>query len=742
MNLTLKRKVVGLAATAAIAPVLVMFLLIITQQRALQTGVEGDLDDLAQREAGHIAQTVRRLCESARKRTELELRGHLAVARAELNRLGPVTLSAAPAPGGTVAAPNSPAPPVLMAGTNRFAGNPDFLKATPVVDAVTQATRGHCTIFQRQNPDGDMVAVATTVPGAKESRAVGLRLAHLNSDRSEDPFIAAVLKGNTQAGRIQIGNAWQGRACEPIWDTGAQSNVVGMLAVDLDLTESDRDLRQSIMSMTVGKSGYVYVLGGQGAPRGHYLVSKDGSRDGEDIWDSRDSDGRLFIQSIIQKAVDTRNGSVALERYAWKNPGEAQARVKIAAVTYYEPWDWVIAAGMYEDDNHAAIGKLQSTINRLLTVGAAGGGIVMLVSVIVALLLGAAMANPLAQIVQIARVIAQGNLAEARQAIAALARERKMALNHVGEVLGAAGPARHDEPGQLLEAVCAMTHSLAALVGQVQKSSVQLVSTATEIAATSRQQEATATDLGSSTTEVAAAVKEISATSQELVRTMQDVQDVAAGTEQLADTGRNGLAGMEGSMRQLAEATASISSKLAVINEKAGSITSLVITITKVADQTNLLSLNAAIEAEKAGEHGLGFAVVAREIRRLADQTAVASLDIEQTVKEMQSSVSAGVMEMDKFSGEVNKGVQSVADISAQLGQIIEQVKVLTPRFDTVNQGMRAQSAGAQQISEAMVQLSQGAQRTSDSLRQFNEATEQLKEAARGLQTAVTRFKL
>ena len=81
-------------------------------------------------------------------------------------------------------------------------------------------------------------------------------------------------------------------------------------------------------------------------------------------------------------------------------------------------------------------------------------------------------------------------------------------------------------------------------------------------------------------------------------------------------------------MRQLAEATTSISAKLGIISEKANNINSIVTTITKVADQTNLLSLNAAIEAEKAREYGLGFAVVAREIRRLADQTASAALGV------------------------------------------------------------------------------------------------------------------
>jgi len=223
---------------------------------------------------------------------------------------------------------------------------------------------------------------------------------------------------------------------------------------------------------------------------------------------------------------------------------------------------------------------------------------------------------------------------------------------------------------------------------------------------------------------------------------MEAVKTVAEGAVKLADTGRGGLSGMELSIRQLVEAASSISGKLAVINEKTSAISGVVSTITKVADQTNLLSLNAAIEAEKAGEYGLGFSVVAREIRRLADQTAVASLEIDQTVREMQTSVTAGVMEMDKFTGEVTQGVHAVSEIGTQMSRIIEQVKVLAPRFESVNEGMQAQSSGARQISEAMIQLSEGAHQTRESLRQFNEATEQLKEAARGLQQEAARFKV
>ena len=155
---------------------------------------------------------------------------------------------------------------------------------------------------------------------------------------------------------------------------------------------------------------------------------------------------------------------------------------------------------------------------------------------------------------------------------------------------------------------------------------------------------------------------------------MEEVHTRAREASSLAGVGRAGLSGMEATMQQLADATGSISAKLGMIREKAGGINSVVTTITKVADQTNLLSINAAIEAEKAGEAGRGFLVVAREIRRLADQTAVATLDIEQMVRQMQAAVSAG----RHGNGQVQRAGPhrhpQVSQISGQMGQIIEQV--------------------------------------------------------------------
>lgn len=309
-----------------------------------------------------------------------------------------------------------------------------------------------------------------------------------------------------------------------------------------------------------------------------------------------------------------------------------------------------------------------------------------------------------------------------------------------GDLRAKVGVTSDDETGALLAAIQTMTNDLRGLIGRIQKSSVALISTATAIQATSSEQQQVIADYGASTSQAVAAVKEISVTSQELVRTMTEVNDMAAHTGAMAAEGRGNLANMGTTMRQLAESTSSFGAKLGVISERAANINLAVTTITKVADQTNLLSINAAIEAEKAGEYGLGFLVVAREIRRLADQTAVASLDIERMVKEMQYSVSAGVMEMDKFAEQVRGGVREIADISEKLGEIINAVQGISGRFGQVTEGMRAQSQGAEQIREAMVRLAEGASRTASSLNEFNTATTHLREAVGDLKQEVSRF--
>jgi methyl-accepting chemotaxis protein WspA len=300
----------------------------------------------------------------------------------------------------------------------------------------------------------------------------------------------------------------------------------------------------------------------------------------------------------------------------------------------------------------------------------------------------------------------------------------------------------NNEIGKLLASFQNMTRSLSILIRQVQKCSIQVTNSSAEIADSGQQLEATVTEQVTSINQVLATTKQIAATSKKLMKTIEEVTYTSKGTASAAEGGQRNLNHMEARMVQLVSATSSISDKLSAISDKASNISSIITTITKVADQTNLLSLNAAIEAEKAGAYGMGFTIVAREIRRLADQTAVSTLDIAKMVKEMQAAVSEGVMEMNKFTEEVSNSVEDVQSVSWQLTEIIEQVREITPRFASVNQGMEAQSDGAEQITEVMLHLSHTGSQTADALREINCAIAQLNETAQDLRQEISQFKL
>jgi methyl-accepting chemotaxis protein WspA len=311
-----------------------------------------------------------------------------------------------------------------------------------------------------------------------------------------------------------------------------------------------------------------------------------------------------------------------------------------------------------------------------------------------------------------------------------------------GDLTGDIAVASADETGQLARAMKNMQALLKKSLGQLQKAGMNATTTATEMNAAMRQQEASVAEQAATANETAASVKEIAATAKELSDNMDEIVHVAEETSRRAAESQQGLNRLDQTMRQMVEASNAIVSKLAVLNEKAGNINTVVTTIAKVADQTNLLSLNAAIEAEKAGEYGLGFSVVATEIRRLADQTAVATYDIEQILKEMQSAVSASVMGMDKFSDEIRRNAEDVRQIGERMSEVIEQIQALTPRFESVFQGMQSQFAGAEQINQSMAQFNESMQQTVESIRNSKQSIGLLTEAVQDVQNVVRQFKV
>jgi methyl-accepting chemotaxis protein len=351
----------------------------------------------------------------------------------------------------------------------------------------------------------------------------------------------------------------------------------------------------------------------------------------------------------------------------------------------------------------------------------------ILLYILIAFFMVRRICNPISRLTDVAQEIAAGDVVGASGSLAAIESRSR---------------SDKDETGQLLAAFKGMVSDLTALFGQVQRSGTQVSASSAEIAASSKEIEATISEQAAATHQVSLSSKQISATAGTLADTVNEVTLSATETAGLAESGQKALAGMERSMQGVLKGTESVSTKLEEIKENTLNIGSIVSTMTRVADQTNLLSLNAAIEAEKAGEYGLGFSVVAREIRRLADQTSVAVLDIEDMVNRMRASVSGGAAEMEAFSEDVRAAVNDINDIGRQLDGIMERVRSLPPRFESVNDGMETQSQSAGRISETMEKLNLTAQHTLEALREFNLSADYLRGAAQTLQDAVAPFKV
>ncbi|MDG2095247.1 MAG: methyl-accepting chemotaxis protein [Phycisphaerales bacterium] len=299
-----------------------------------------------------------------------------------------------------------------------------------------------------------------------------------------------------------------------------------------------------------------------------------------------------------------------------------------------------------------------------------------------------------------------------------------------------------DETGILLNVMSQMSHRLRMLVGHLIDSGSGIDRAAGVVSSSTEEQVTVAAHLEKSTDQICNAVDRIMSTSENLNRTVASVSDVADQTATLASTGQTDLEHMRDAMEQLESSTETADRRLVTIKERASGISGIVSTITAVADQTNLLSVNASIEAEKAGDAGRGFLVVAREIRRLADRTASATLEIESSVRDVEVAIGEGVRDLGRFSEEVRRIVVDVARLSQSMGSILEQVAASNERFHELRDGVLSQAQGASEISETMEGLQEGTIRTIRTTESLVKASANLEKAVETLGGIVSSFHL
>lgn len=721
---SLRSKILLLASLAAALPLPILWFITVSGARQASVEAATELDTLARQNVRQVAADVVRLCETANGLMQPRLERGLAFARAELARRGGFAPDGARRTWTAVDQESRTTTPVTLPGLSLggvpLVENRDPKVPSPIVDELKAATGMWSSFFQRMNEKGDMLRVVSSILTPDGRRGTGLFLPAVLPDGAANPVLSAVLAGRTYRGTSLVAGKMYLAAYDPVRDPSGR--IVGMLAVAFD-SQVLEGIRQTISGTVVGRSGSVSVVGLRGGSRGVYAVSPRREKDGTSAWNERDASGRLPVQEQASLGHALRTGEIAFHRSLWKGTAGGAPWRKVSAVAYFEPWDWLIEAGTNEADFQGARSGMEAAFQRLIRQAALGGAGALAVAGLVALLFAHRLGNPL--------VVLAGEAARLGR----------------GDLRGAAVPAplkahTRDERRLLSHAFRSMAAALASLVRQVQRSGIQVVASVTRIAASARQLEDSVAHQATATPQVSASALQISATARQLSDTVDAVASVASSTAARAARGRGALAQMDGSVRRISTSSASVSQRLAAISDRAHAIASLVTTINRVADQTNLLSLNASIEAEKAGEQGRGFVVVAREIRRLADQTAVATLDIERTVREVLSAVSSGVLEMDKFVEEVRLATGDVERLGAHLTAIVEDVSDLEPRLDSVRSAAREQAEGAAQIAGTVALLDRSASSSRDTLSEFHAASISLQDAVSALRAEVARLQV
>jgi methyl-accepting chemotaxis protein len=291
-------------------------------------------------------------------------------------------------------------------------------------------------------------------------------------------------------------------------------------------------------------------------------------------------------------------------------------------------------------------------------------------------------------------------------------------------------------------ALAQMLATLRQLTGQMQEATDNISKANSNISAATAEQAATVTEQVASVAETSSTVEEVRQTAQQSVERVQLVSEMATNTLKLAENGLDAVKKTEEGMLSLKDQVRHIAETILSLSEQTLQIGEIIATVNDIADQSNLLALNAAMEAARAGEAGRGFAVVAGEVRNLAEQSRQATAQVSSILSEIQKAANTAVMVTEKGTKSAETGVELAQSTGDSIRVIREHAQQAVAAAEQIAASARQQLAGMDQITRAMENINQGAMQSQKGMQQVDQTAQNLNDLARQLTSIVKQYKI